>query len=421
MSITTGKAPLTAMTLTAILSLSLIVNLPGLAVSPMLSTLSTIFPSTTQLEKQLLTLLPNLVIIPFVLLSGKLSLSTHKVAVIILSLVIFTGAGVAYLFAKSMVALIVISCVLGLGAGLLTPFCTGLLADTFAGRYRMNMMGIQSGVSNIALVIGTYAVGWLSGVNWHLPFVVYLVSIIPLIFSFKLGGIPKQDLMAPRLTAAQENDPKNDKATEYSPIPGEKVVNGFYIGRTVQMVASYFFITFAVMTITYYASFVVQKYHWHDSVSGTIISLFYLFIFLPGFFLGPIVKLMKGSTIIICTFIMVIGMALMGFLHAQWSLCLGSALAGLGYGVCQPLVYDKASRTVVSTRKSTLALAIVLTASYAAIVLTAPIVDGFRALLGGGKFPAFSFALSAALLLLYFFLTLWKRNSFAFNIDKSYY
>lgn len=241
MSITTGKAPLTAMTLTAILSLSLIVNLPGLAVSPMLSTLSTIFPSTTQLEKQLLTLLPNLVIIPFVLLSGKLSLSTHKVAVIILSLVIFTGAGVAYLFAKSMVALIVISCVLGLGAGLLTPFCTGLLADTFAGRYRMNMMGIQSGVSNIALVIGTYAVGWLSGVNWHLPFVVYLVSIIPLIFSFKLGGIPKQDLMAPRLTAAQENDPKNDKATEYSPIPGEKVVNGFYIGRTVQMVASYFF------------------------------------------------------------------------------------------------------------------------------------------------------------------------------------
>ncbi|MDE6422399.1 MAG: MFS transporter, partial [Muribaculaceae bacterium] len=73
--IKTGKSPMTLMTYLAIMSISLIVNLPGLAVTPMLGTLTTIFPHTTQLEKQLLTALPNLLIIPFVLMSGKLSLT----------------------------------------------------------------------------------------------------------------------------------------------------------------------------------------------------------------------------------------------------------------------------------------------------------------------------------------------------------
>ena len=66
--IQTGKTPISVMTFCAILSISLIVNLPGLAVTPMLGSLSKIFPDTTQLEKQLLTLLPNLAIIPFVFL-----------------------------------------------------------------------------------------------------------------------------------------------------------------------------------------------------------------------------------------------------------------------------------------------------------------------------------------------------------------
>lgn len=46
MKIITGKSPLPLATLVAILSLSLVVNLPGVAISPMLGTLSTVFPPT---------------------------------------------------------------------------------------------------------------------------------------------------------------------------------------------------------------------------------------------------------------------------------------------------------------------------------------------------------------------------------------
>jgi RNA polymerase sigma-70 factor (ECF subfamily) len=52
--------------------------LPGLAVSPILGDLNTIFPSASDLEIQMLTSLPSLLIIPFVLLSGKLSVGRDK-------------------------------------------------------------------------------------------------------------------------------------------------------------------------------------------------------------------------------------------------------------------------------------------------------------------------------------------------------
>ena len=86
MNVNTGKSPIAISILVAILSLSLVVNLPGLAVTPMLGTLAKIFPGTTQLEKQLLTMLPNLLIIPCLLLAGRLSLSHHKLTVITVSL-----------------------------------------------------------------------------------------------------------------------------------------------------------------------------------------------------------------------------------------------------------------------------------------------------------------------------------------------
>ena len=193
MKIITGKAPLAPETLAAILSLSLVVNLPGLAISPMLGTLSAVFPGTSPLEQQLLTMLPNLLIIPCLLLAGWLAQRRHKTVYVMASLALFTVCGVAYLFATTMAQLIVISCVLGIAAGVLVPFSTGMLADTFAGDYRMQQMGIQSGISNMSVVVATFAVGFLSHGNWHLPFVVYLMALIPLALSPMLRRIPASD------------------------------------------------------------------------------------------------------------------------------------------------------------------------------------------------------------------------------------
>ncbi|MDE6242733.1 MAG: MFS transporter, partial [Muribaculaceae bacterium] len=110
-----GKMPL--ISLIAILSVSLTINLPGLAVSPMLSKLHHIF-HTSVIESQLLTSLPNLCMIPIALLSGKLATEKRQTAVLFIGPTLFLLAGIGCFFAENIGMLIMLGCVVGIGCGL---------------------------------------------------------------------------------------------------------------------------------------------------------------------------------------------------------------------------------------------------------------------------------------------------------------
>lgn len=410
------------MTLLAILSISLVVNLPGLAVTPMLGNLSTVFPEATQLEKQMLTILPNLLIIPFVLLSGKLSLTRHKIAIVVTGLVIFTACAIGYFFAGSMMMLIVYSCLLGCGAGLLVPLSSGLIADTFVGKYRMAKMGIKSGISNTSLVAATFAVGWLSHGNWHLPFVVYLVALVPLVLSFWLRGI-KDEIsgIAPVHPAKASAPAAASAATSPYDTADNKVVGGFYINRIWGLMGVYAFITFATISITYYCPFLIEKKDWSSELTGTVTALFFLFILIPGFSLPWFLKIMRKNTFVYCGALMAGGLALFAFVPESWAMCIGASLAGLGYGICQPMIYDKASDAVTTGNKATLSLAFVLSANYVAIVATPFIIDGLRSLFHATSSSTFVFLICFVLLLAYIVVVMLLRRRFVFSISKEYY
>ena len=64
MKIQTGRGTIPLITLIAIWSISALTSLPGLAVSPILGDLTKIFPKATDLDIQMLTSLPSLLIIP---------------------------------------------------------------------------------------------------------------------------------------------------------------------------------------------------------------------------------------------------------------------------------------------------------------------------------------------------------------------
>ena len=68
MKINTGKGTIPLTALVAIWSISAIISLPGLAISPILEDLDKIFPSASELEVEMLESLPSLMIIPFMLL-----------------------------------------------------------------------------------------------------------------------------------------------------------------------------------------------------------------------------------------------------------------------------------------------------------------------------------------------------------------
>ncbi|MDO4320186.1 MAG: MFS transporter [Bacteroidales bacterium] len=412
------------MTFCAIMSLSLIVNLPGLAITPMLGTLHKIFPDTTQLEDQLLTVLPNLLIIPFVLLSGKLSLARHRIRIVVVSLIIFCASAVAYMFARTMGQLIIISCLLGCGTGLLIPFSTGLIADTFCGSYRLRVMGLQSGLSNTIVMLATFAVSWLCmGHNWHMPFAVYLIGVVPMVLSFWLKGISDNereltdmpDATCDDKTPCGGHDDGSITKKEFSAPQKAFVKDGFYVGRILSLVGVYFFITFATICISYYCPYLIEKKGWSDALTGTITALYFLFIFLPGYILPWFVRHLGNNCFVFSALCMTIGIGLFAFYPDSWTLCIGASLAGLGYGICQPILYDKASVTVKSENKATLALSLVLSANYLAIVLSPFIIDLFRNIFKAENVTGFAFILCFVLLICFTILTFVRRGCFAFS------
>lgn len=420
MKISTGKGTITLTALLAIWSISLVVNLPGLAVSPMLGNLDKIFPSASDLEIQMLTVLPNLLIIPFVLFSGKLSESRDKVRIVVVGLAIYLAAGILYFFADSMTSLIVVSCILGCGCGLVIPLAAGLIADTFVGKYRMQQLGIKSGISNMALVLATFVVGWLNHGNWHLPFLVYLIPAIPLaLMVFIRNNNPAVSVKMNSAPPGAGSAAVASVAGVAVPKPHEKVVSGFILSRIAGLIGLYAFTTFAVSVISYYLPFLIQDDRLSSDITGTITALFYLAVFLPGFGLPYFIKLFGQKTSLLASVSIAAGLLLMAVTHVDFLLYVAAILMGFGYGIFQPVIYDKATYTVINGNKSTMALAVVLSVNYIAITLTPFIIDLFRDIFGttSNQFP---FVLNFVFTLLFTVLVVLKRNSFTFRMSDDY-
>lgn len=425
MQVNTGKGNISLMVVLAIWSLSLAVDLPGLAVTPIEGQLRSIFSDATDFKIQLLTVLPNLVIIPFVLLSGKLSETRHKIAVIAAGTILYVIAGALSIFSGSLNMLIVLSCLLGAGCGLILPFSTGLIADVFTGKYRVKQMGIISAIGNVALVVATFVVGFLAAKSWHLPFLVYLLPLVSLFLIPFLKKIPQSDYAEPAPAAAGDSAKSTAAAPAVPAVDadgfstkGQTVKGGFYIGRTIWLLLAYFFFVFATSIPSYY----LPNIKWIDAESAsTMTSVFYLAMFVIGLALTPCMKVFRKTTFIIATAMIVASFAMYVFIPSFASYIIASALCGLGNGIAQPIFYTKATEVVTSQSKSTLSLAYLQVANYLAISLVPVIVGAGRAIFNQHTSTIFPFVFIGIASAIVFVFVVIRTRHFVFGMSKNYY
>lgn len=421
------------MVVLAIWSLSLAVDLPGLAVTPIEGSLRSIFPDVTDFKIQLLTVLPNVVIIPFVLLSGKLSETRHKVLVIALGTILYIVAGALSIWSGSLTMLIWMSCLLGAGCGLILPFSTGLIADVFTGKYRTKQMGIISAIGNIALVGATFVVGFLAAKSWHLPFLVYLIPLVSLILLPWLNKIPKSDYGVSVASDASAGSTSSDGKTAASAAPaipatdidgfstaGQHVKDGFYVGRTIWLLLAYFFFVFATSVPAYYLPNLMPEYHMSTEDVSVVTSVFYAAMFIIGLFVTGVMKLFKQTTFIVATALVVAGCLLFVVTRSYSLYIVAYGIVGLGNGLAQPIFYTKATELVVSEKKSTLALAYLQVANYVAISLVPVIIDLFEDIFNvhTNLFP-FTFVTVASAIVLVFVII--RVKHFTFGVKPYYY
>ena len=403
MKINTGQGTIPLITLIGIWSVSALTSLPGLAVSPILGELSTIFPHATELDIQMLTSLPSLLIIPFVLLAGKLAEKRDFIRLLRVGLWLFAASGVLYLFSSRMWQLMAVSALLGIGAGLIIPLSTGLISRYFTGEYRVRQFGYSSAITNMTLVVATAVTGYLAEVHWRLPFAVYLLPVISLVLSAYL----KKDAASVTIKQA---------AAIIPPIQSTPVISGKYgihIRHLVQLMLFYGLVTYVVLAVTFNLPFLMEAHHFSSGNSGLMISLFFLAIMAPGFMLDSLVKLLGNKTKLYSLLAIAIGLLLIWISPTEWLIVPGCILVGLGYGIIQPLIYDKTVDTAIP-QKTTLALAFVMVMNYLAILLSPFITDFFQWIFhtGSQEFP-FIFNLCITILIMYWAYA--KKEEFLFS------
>lgn len=359
MNVKTGNGEIKLVVLVAILSVSAIVSLPGLAISPILEDLDKIFPKASELEVEMLESLPSLMIIPFMLFAGGWSIRGNKIRLLVVGTTIFLLSGIGSLIARSLVELIVLGAIMGVGAGLIIPLSTSLIVDYFVGEYRVKQLGISSAINNLTLVIATSLTGYLAGIKWYYAFAVYLLPAITLI-------------LIPALSHAKPNEQTNDNVTN-----DPKTLN---ISIVASLMLFYFAITYCSLVVTFNTSYLAADGGMNSSDAGLLISLFFLAIMAPGFMLNTIKRILGSGTNFWSLVVMGSGLIIMSLSDPKFStLALGAILTGLGYGVMQPLIYDRAA-TSSPPNLSTLALSLVMAVNYLAILVAPFIIDGIDSL-----------------------------------------
>lgn len=336
-----GKIPY--ISLLAILSISLTVNLPGLAISPIMGKLDEVFTNVTELEIQLLTVLPNLVTIPFILCSGKLCTPKNQMYILGGGLAIYALTGVLYFFADKMIELIVLSCLLGVGCGLIIPLAASMISEYTVGKARTKALGMKSGVSNFMVIFATLFVGWVASYNWHIAFTVYLIPLIPLCL---IPFMTRKYIYGHRIDYPNEfvppvhepSRPSDDDIAQAKRTGKPAGPNFHYQGKLSLMLlaglmALYFIATYGTEVVSYYLPFTMKDYHLSTGDVGVATAMYFASATLSGFILPKAIKVCREWTMEIALFLVVFGLFFVGVLHAYWTYIVGIFIMGLGYGI----------------------------------------------------------------------------------------
>lgn len=398
-----GKMPL--ITLLAVLSVSLTINLPGLAVSPILSKLHHTFHST-ELESQMLTSLPNLCMIPVVLIAGRLATPRRQTGVLACGLLLFLCSGVCCLFADNIVQLIVLGCLVGVGCGMVVPIAAGAISEWFVGRSRQEDLGWKSTTSNAMVILANLYAGWVAVYSWHAAFAVYLMPVIP------LALLP---FMTQRFVAKYRKQ-KSAASVKVQTPPALHFKGRASWLMLVRLIVLYAVLTYATTSISYYSPFLMDAYGMGTGAVGVVTAMYYLMCAVSGAFVGSLKRFFGRPVMFISLAFCAAGLLVIGLTRSYGLFIGASLLTGFGYGIIQPILYNKTTYVAPTRKAGTQFFGYVLSANYLGITLV-PYVDSFMRKLFGATAPGFEFVFSGTVVLALLVWALLDRRNYVFEVN----
>ena len=164
----------------------------------------------------------------------------------------------------------------------------------------------------------------------------------------------------------------------------------------------------------------MQSEQFNSSDIGYITSLFFLGVTISGFIIPWIIRGLKHWSIFIALCVFAGGLYISSIFDSMTTYVVASLLIGLGYGVIQPVVYNKATYIAPDAKKATQYLSFVLTCNYIAEAATPFVITGCEKLFNI-KSEVFPFWFSAIMVSLLALASLIFFKSYVFHIDMKNY
>ena len=299
-----------------ILSLSFLSVLSGAAISPALGRLQLAFPDASPLTIQMTLTLTPLFIIPFSLLTGRISLIFRKRHILFVGLIIYLLAGVGGGLMNNMTMILVMRALLGVGTGLISALSLSLIADFYHGDERSTTMGQSSAIATLGGIVLTLLSGWLALFSWRYAFAAYLVSLVVLIMVFFFLPEPPTS--------------KNQSSSK----PGDLPIGVYGMG----------FLTVLLMIVFYLiptriALFLQDTGIGDAGQSGISIATMNLAAFLIGMVFGSVRKRLKSFTTLLALLSLGGGLIALNYVHSLPAVLVSLFFAGLGIGSLMPTIF----------------------------------------------------------------------------------
>ena len=150
-------------------------------------------PNASSLVKLVLSF-PGLFIALSAILAGLIIDKFGRLKLLGIALVLYAVAGSSGYWLDNIYLILVGRALLGISVGISMTIVTTLVADYYQGKARQKFAGIQIAIMSLGGIIFITLGGFLADINWKVPFLLYLFSILILPFTYLYLEEPSKHL-----------------------------------------------------------------------------------------------------------------------------------------------------------------------------------------------------------------------------------
>lgn len=305
----------------SLLSISLVLTSAG-SIAANIPEMQKSFPEVPLSSIELLTTIPALTVLIFVILSSFIANYIGEKKTVLLGLLIALISGVIPAFSDNFFVILIARAGMGAGFGLFNSLAVSMIGNFFEGDERARLIGFQSAFQSLGSAVLALLAGQLLKINWHTSFLIYLV-ILPIIFLFALfvPDVPKQI-------------EKVEKTKTNSSMRFDVRIIGYTIFLFLLI------IVFSASNVKL-AQLLVENNLGTATDAANISSLQSIGGMLAGFAFGNVFKIFRKYTLSVALFLMAAAYVLFGFSGNLMVATIAAVMNGIAFSLIVPFLFDR--------------------------------------------------------------------------------